>query len=431
MRGARPSDQRSGDLPRRAVPTNEGTAPPRSAVIPGPWESGMQDVRRAPNAEVMARFRSGSIDQHTANLLTSSIMKTGTWKEGGACLKELERAGIEPNVFVTTSWISLCQKAGEPQRALDAYDYMRSIGVKPSLRTFNSLISALAPGREAYQSRNANDRGDLAIARMRDAFKVFDTMRLEQVLPDKVTYSAMISACARAGDADRAFALFEQMPRRIRPDAYIYNGLILACEKVGDAEKAFRVAADMRRHGIPPDHFTYPVLLTLCGQTGDGRRALALLREMRTEGVARTENAYNGAIAACRKGKMASEVPRLLEAAVDDGVFRAELGCSGNSLDFHINKVLGEDRPGGVSTEVAASLFEYHLHRGNVDSCSEYIVGWHVNESSTTAKTIKSVIRECMLREGWTPVEAPKRNGGRNPGKLIHDPDVPLHDRAR
>jgi pentatricopeptide repeat protein len=390
----------------------------------------MQGVRNAPNADVLAQLQRGSIDEVSACKLTSSIIRASTWEQGGACLKALERAGIEPNVFVITAWITACQKAGEPEKALDAYDYMRSLGVKPSVITYNSLISALAPGRDSYAARNTNDRGDLAIARMKDAFKVFDTMREEGVEPDKFTYSAMISACARAGDAEQAFGLFARMPRHIRPDGHIYNGLILACEKVGDLQRAFAVAADMRRQRIPLDDFTYPVLLTLCGQGGDGRRALALLRDMRTQGVARTENAYNGVIAACRNGEMASELPRLIEAAVDDRVFRPELGCWGNTLDFHAEKVLEANRVGGVSTEVAESLFEYHLRRGRIDARSEYVVGWHVNETSTTAKTIKSVIGECMRRQGWTPVEAPKRNGGRNPGKLIHDPRVPLQQRG-
>ena len=92
--------------------------------------------------------------------------------------------------------ISAACKGGLPSYAFDAFDAMKGAGIKASLRTYNELIHA------------AGLRG---VAGAEAAFEVYDSMRMAGELPDTITFSSLIAACARARDADRALHIFEEM----------------------------------------------------------------------------------------------------------------------------------------------------------------------------------------------------------------------------
>ena len=88
------------------------------------------------------------------------------------------------------------------------------------------------------------------------SFKVVDwCSACKGVTPDVFTYSALISACAKAGQSDRAFDVYEDMRReRVTPNVITYNALISACEKAEQSDLAFEVYDAMRsaqRRGRP------------------------------------------------------------------------------------------------------------------------------------------------------------------------------------
>lgn len=59
------------------------------------------------------------------------------------------------------------------------------------------------------------------------------------MVPNLITYSALISACEKGGKPEQALELFEAMLRRgVVPELITYNALISACEKGGKAEQA-------------------------------------------------------------------------------------------------------------------------------------------------------------------------------------------------
>lgn len=67
-------------------------------------------------------------------------------------------------------------------------------GLEIDIQIANSMISACAKGR-----------------RWEDAWAITSSMRNVGVLPDTRTYNALISACQRAGQAERALEVFGRM----------------------------------------------------------------------------------------------------------------------------------------------------------------------------------------------------------------------------
>ena len=64
----------------------------------------------------------------------------------------------------------------------------------PNLITYNALISACVKGRQA-----------------KEALDVFQAMQWQGVMPDVITYNALISACAQGMQPEGALEVFQAM----------------------------------------------------------------------------------------------------------------------------------------------------------------------------------------------------------------------------
>lgn len=67
---------------------------------------------------------------------------------------------------------------------------------------------------------------------MDEAFSLLQEMREQGLAPNRVTYSALINACGRAGQLARAFQTLDEMCKTgIEPNVVTWTTLIDACGK--------------------------------------------------------------------------------------------------------------------------------------------------------------------------------------------------------
>lgn len=72
-------------------------------------------------------------------------------------------------------------------------------------------------------------------------------MKARKAVPDGVTYSAGVRACAMTGRWEQGLALFEEMQEaNFEPDADVYRAVIKACQDAGQSEKANDLLAEMQ-----------------------------------------------------------------------------------------------------------------------------------------------------------------------------------------
>ena len=72
-------------------------------------------------------------------------------------------------------------------------------------------------------------------------------MRHQGLLPDVITYNALISACEKGTLSQGALQLFETMLHHgLLPDGLTYNALISACGMAQDPKRAFKVLEGMQ-----------------------------------------------------------------------------------------------------------------------------------------------------------------------------------------
>jgi len=164
----------------------------------------------------------------------------------------------------------------------------------------------------------------------RRAFRFFDELRRKEP-PDLATYRALLTACEKGGQWERAVALFADMvveERGLRPDAECYAALISACGRGGQWQRASLFFEDMQRRGIRPTLATYNALISAFGRSGEWRRAMDIfhrLKRIETTAMTTTKkttpllkpdmSTYDAAIAACARGEQWEEAEALVREA--------------------------------------------------------------------------------------------------------------------
>jgi len=162
-------------------------------------------------------------------------------------------------------------------------DQMRQCGLAPNVFSFSAVISAC--GKSGQWER---------------AVSLLEEMRQCGVPPNVISFSAAISACEKGGQWERALLLLEEMRQcGIEPDVIIFSAAISACEKGGQWERALSLLEEMERCGIEPDVTIFSAAISACEKGGQWERALSLLEEMGRCGVEPNVYSFSAAIQAC------------------------------------------------------------------------------------------------------------------------------------
>mmetsp|Transcript_12396 Transcript_12396/g.16884 ORF Transcript_12396/g.16884 Transcript_12396/m.16884 type:complete len:419 (+) Transcript_12396:2-1258(+) len=170
---------------------------------------------------------------------------------------EMRDAGknVSPNETTFNSLINAACRGGLPSYAFDAFQIMKDMQVRASLRTYNELIHA------------AGLRGVIG---MESAFEVYDSMRLQGERPDVVTFSTLISACAKARDAHRAYQVFAEMQESegCAPNLVVFHTLLVCLGRCGRWQEALQVYKDQmidhENYNCRPTRATVSILFDAC-----------------------------------------------------------------------------------------------------------------------------------------------------------------------
>ena len=133
----------------------------------------------------------------------------------------------------------------DTSNALDLFTDSLSLGVKPNVYLYNTIISKLAKARKADH-----------------ALVLFRQMKDDKLRPSSITYGAVIAACARVGDYQTAEQLFEEMASQhnFRPRIPPFNTMMqMYTHTKPDRERVLHYYDLMLKAGIKPSAHTYKV----------------------------------------------------------------------------------------------------------------------------------------------------------------------------
>lgn len=138
----------------------------------------------------------------------------------------------------------------EATDALTIYDEAKRHHVKPTTFFYNVVISKLAKARKLEPA----------------LYLFYEMQKLFKIIPNSVTYGAMISACVRAGSESHARRIFGEMlsspsckPPRVGP----FNNMMqfYIRHQQPNRERVLEYFAELRRQRVKPSAHTYKLLM--------------------------------------------------------------------------------------------------------------------------------------------------------------------------
>ncbi|XP_068644895.1 pentatricopeptide repeat-containing protein At1g11290, chloroplastic-like [Aristolochia californica] len=128
-----------------------------------------------------------------------------------------------PDLVSWNSILSGCAQHGFGREAVEVFEHMRRMKIKPDHTTFLSVLTACSHG-----------------GLLQKGLGYFDLMNDLQVLPQAEHYACKVDLLGRAGQLEEAEFFIKGMP--IEPGASVYRALLSACIVHGDVYMARRTA---------------------------------------------------------------------------------------------------------------------------------------------------------------------------------------------
>ncbi|XP_062188017.1 pentatricopeptide repeat-containing protein At1g26900, mitochondrial-like [Phragmites australis] len=251
-------------------------------------------------------------------------------REGSVeCASQVFREMTRRDLVLHNCMVDGYAKTGRVQEALSLVDMMRQQGMRPSSGTLVGVLSAcgasgaLAPGRRAHElAQEAGLELDTALGTalmdmyfkcgcLKEAASVFDAMRDRDVK----AWTAMIMGFGVNGQSGAATSLFRAMEEEgVVPNEVTFLALLSACSHGGLVQEGKGFLETMvRRHGLSPSPEHYGCVIDLLGRAGRLDEAYELILRMSSRGDA---TSWRALLAACRiHGNV--ELGRMVQAQLD------------------------------------------------------------------------------------------------------------------
>jgi len=180
-----------------------------------------------------------------------------------ASKQESKRRSTGKNIVQLDREIVKLGRRGKTDDALQLYNSIQH----PTIRQMNGAIDACARARPT---------------RLQEAHQIFQNgVQNQNLKPNVFTFGSLMSACARARQAEKALQLLKSMKvdYGVEPNAVVLSTAISACARAEPAQP--RLALELLRQA--PNEMNvvgYNAALSACASAGQWEPAIELLREM-------------------------------------------------------------------------------------------------------------------------------------------------------
>ncbi|KAI9017492.1 hypothetical protein BC832DRAFT_588752 [Gaertneriomyces semiglobifer] len=277
-------------------------------------------------------------------LITAHAIQTDV--EGAmSTFEDMVEAGVAPNLHSYNAVLSACARDGDVMKVGALLERMRSHGFEPDASTYNTLWQSYASAGVPEEMNKAyakycelavdvvTSRGDIGTvnkllkgyARAGDvggALALFQDVRRNGITPDVKTFTTLIEAHARVGDAmgvgewwaradeskcpmdavgisvaiaaataaghsDLAWLIFERAVPRCHMDAAVYNIILATKSRLADVDGMHRIVNMMIDRGIRPSLSTWSCVSAGLSKAGRASEAVDIWKAVtKNTGVA-------------------------------------------------------------------------------------------------------------------------------------------------
>ncbi|XP_047333930.1 pentatricopeptide repeat-containing protein At5g12100, mitochondrial-like [Impatiens glandulifera] len=223
----------------------------------------------------------------TCNALIHSLCKKGRMEEAEAMASRV----LELNVITYNILISGYSMEGNKQKCLELYDTMKKSDIKPTIKTFHSLI------------RLCRKEGPVLLDTM-----IQEMLKMDLVL-DRILYNELVHTFVELGDVESAYLWHDKMVAEgIEHDKMTFNSLIKACFIEGKLVGVRDVLEDMKGAGLILKADTYSILIKGHCDLMDFNGAYCWYREMQEKGFLLSVSVCNELICGLKEEGKIEEV---------------------------------------------------------------------------------------------------------------------------
>lgn len=191
------------------------------------------------------------------NVMISGYVSVGSYFEALAIFNEMREVGIKPDAVTFTSALASCTQLAALEQGKEIHKLVMESKVEPNEIVMGALLDMYAKCGavdEALCVFNQLRKRDLVSwtsmigafgshGQAHEALKLFFDMLLSNVLPDRVAFIAIISACSHAGLVDDGYHYFNVMVNdyKIQPNSEDYSCLIDLLGRAGRLDEAYAI----------------------------------------------------------------------------------------------------------------------------------------------------------------------------------------------
>jgi len=212
--------------------------------------------------------------------------------------------------------LMIYRKRNEWQEAIGVLDKIREQNLTPTLKVFNTAMSAL----------QRPEKWELVLELMED-------MRKDGHVLDACSHTVAISAMISAGEVQRAVQQLEIMKQqKVPPTSLTYGRLIYALEEAGHPEQALSLGSwkkwgylwdELREKRIEPDRVAYEAAIRACRSCEFWAAILELFGEMQEKDKGPSKASRESASLAAERLGLTESVMKGAVAASDAGMLEA------------------------------------------------------------------------------------------------------------
>ena len=195
----------------------------------------------------------------------------------------------------------------------------------------------------------------------------------------------------------------------MQPTDYTSNALISACEKGAQWERAVEVFEEMKVARVQPDVMLYSALMSACEKGAQWERAMAVFEEMKAARVQPTVQTYNPVINVLWRGGQRRTGVDLYTVASQAGVYPLQTERTLNKIDLH-------DTSAGAAC-AAKTLWLNEIATASLEQPASLPATFTVITGQGNHKAgeseVKDAVATFLLEELNSPFQAPSDNPGR------------------
>ncbi|CAM6085395.1 unnamed protein product [Calypogeia fissa] len=233
----------------------------------------------------------------TWNAMISGLVKCGQGHTALKLYREMQGEPVEPNFVTLLGALNACASVAALEKGKSVHKQIMRQGCESDICVASSLVDMYAKCGSIEEARG-----------------VFDKMTTRNV----VSWSAMLGGYAMHGCAKEAFELFEQMKLEgAEMDTVTFVGLLSACSHAGLVDKGLEYFHTMQSvHGIPATAEHYACMVDLFGRAGRLQEAEDMIKTMSCEP---SPSIWSSLLGACRIHGNVEMAERIANRAFESG----------------------------------------------------------------------------------------------------------------